>query len=379
MLSYIRLIVAVLIFAIVPASLAHEVRPAVADIQFFPAGEVRLSIEVNLEALIAGIDPKYSNTDDAPDAQRYNRLRALSAEQLAQEYTKFVSRYLQGIHLSVDGQDLVLENAGVDIPVPGDLRLSRISRVSFQSELIADGHAVQFAYAAEFGNIAVKFRKGEQQAVSVHWLTDGASSPDYTLDEEVLPRSRMQTAETYVELGFIHIVPKGIDHILFVLGLFLMSLRLGPLLAQVTAFTLAHSITLGLSIYGVISLSPLIVEPLIALSIAYVGIENVLRGHNSPSRIIVIFVFGLLHGLGFSTVLTEIGLPRSEFLTALLSFNIGVEFGQLTVIMLAMAVVYFSGLARHPRYREWVIIPGSILIALVGSYWFIERSIGLPW
>lgn len=377
MFSLLRILI-VLIGAYVSSAMAHEIRPAVADIQFFPGGEVHLSMEVNLEVLIAGIDPRYSDTDDAPEAAKYNVLRSLSPAQLELEYTQFAPRYVQGITLLADGVTLALERSGVEIPVTDDIRLSRISTLHYRGLLPEIAQTIQFGYAVEYGNVAAKFRKGEAQANTVHWLTQGALSPSFTLDQDSLPRSRLETAGTYTLLGFVHIVPKGVDHILFVLGLFLLSLKLGPLLTQITTFTVAHSITLGLSIYGIISLSPLWVEPLIALSIFYVGIENIIRGRNSFSRLVVIFLFGLLHGLGFSTVLTEIGLPDSEFLVALLTFNVGVELGQLSVILVALGLVYLSGLARHPRYRQRVVIPGSALISMVGLYWFIERVALLP-
>ena len=127
----------------------------------------------------------------------------------------------------------------------------------------------------------------------------------------------------YLWLGYTHILPQGLDHILFVIGLFLLSPRLKTLLLQVTAFTIAHSITLGLSMYGIVSLPPRVVEPLIALSIAYVAIENLLTRELKPWRVALVFTFGLLHGLGFAGVLRELGLPRAEFLTALLTFNAG--------------------------------------------------------
>jgi hydrogenase/urease accessory protein HupE len=184
----------------------------------------------------------------------------------------------------------------------------------------------------------------------------------------------MEVVSNYVVIGFEHIVPKGLDHILFVVGLFLFSLHLKPLLLQVTAFTLAHTITLGLSIYGVFSLPSNVVEPLIALSIAYVGLENCLSSQLRASRLVLVFAFGLLHGLGFAGVLTEIGLPRAEFLTALLSFNVGVELGQLAVILLCLLFVGWCR-GRH-WYRKVIIIPGSLLIAVIGLFWTWERALG---
>jgi len=173
-------------------------------------------------------------------------------------------------------------------------------------------------------------------------------------------------------LGFEHIVPKGIDHILFVLGLFLLSVKARPLLLQVTAFTLAHSITLGLTIYGVISLSPSVVEPLIALSIAYVGIENIFVKELKTWRVIIVFLFGLLHGMGFAGVLSELGLPESDFATALVFFNVGVEAGQLSVIAVSFMLVFWL-LKNQQLYRQWVVIPVSALISLVGLFWTYER------
>jgi hypothetical protein len=115
-------------------------------------------------------------------------------------------------------------------------------------------------------------------------------------------------------------------------GLFLLSLRWRPLLLQISAFTLAHSITLGLTMYGVVSLPARLVEPLIAASIVYVAVENLVTSELKPWRIALVFSFGLLHGMGFAGVLRDVGLPRPQFLTALLAFNAGVEAGQPTVI-----------------------------------------------
>ena len=165
------------------------------------------------------------------------------------------------------------------------------------------------------------------------------------------------------------------DHILFVLGLFLLSLRWKPLLFQVTAFTLAHSITLALTIYGIFSLSPKIVEPLISASIVYVAVENIFTRDLKPWRVFVVFGFGLLHGMGFAGVLSEIGLPRSDFLLALITFNVGVELGQLAVIVLAFLSVGLWTM-RKSWYRERISVPASAAIALIGTYWTVDRVLG---
>ena len=175
----------------------------------------------------------------------------------------------------------------------------------------------------------------------------------------------------YIYQGFVHIIPQGLDHILFVLALFLLATKTSTLLWQVSAFTLAHTITLALGIFGVINLPSSIVEPLIALSIAYVAVEIIYHQKLTKWRLPIIFAFGLLHGLGFASVLVEFGLPKNEYVSSLISFNVGVEFGQITVILLALLTTrWFS---KKPWYRQYVVIPVSALISVVAMYWFIER------
>ncbi len=206
---------------------------------------------------------------------------------------------------------------------------------------------------------------------TVEWITGTNWSDVIDLSKSFTPPTRLEIARQYLWLGYTHILPKGLDHILFVLGLFLLSPRWKTMLLQVTAFTVAHSITLGLSIYGLVSLPPRLVEPLIALSIAYVAIENLVTRELKPWRLALVFTFGLLHGLGFAGVLRELGLPREAFLTALLTFNLGVEGGQLTVIALALAAVF--PFMNKGWYHQRVVIPASILIAAIGLYWTLVR------
>lgn len=182
----------------------------------------------------------------------------------------------------------------------------------------------------------------------------------------------MDTARIYFQLGFEHIVPLGIDHILFVLCLFLLSKNLKTLIWQATAFTVAHSITLAIAALKLITVSSHIIEPIIALSIVFVAIENIAITQLKTSRIIIVFAFGLVHGLGFASALTNLGLPQNQFFTSLLSFNVGVELGQLTVIFIAWFLIgkWFS---NKEWYRKRIIIPSSIVIAGIGMYWTIQR------
>ena len=176
----------------------------------------------------------------------------------------------------------------------------------------------------------------------------------------------------YIQLGYKHILPDGFDHILFVAGLCLLSKRVSVLLWQATAFTVAHTITLMLSMKGIIVLPPSIVEPIIALSIAFIAIENMVMTELKPWRVLIVFAFGLVHGMGFASALNEMGLPRNAFYTSLLSFNAGVELGQISVIScMYFGLIYWFG--NKTWYRQRVTYPISILIAMIAIYWTITR------
>ncbi len=178
-------------------------------------------------------------------------------------------------------------------------------------------------------------------------------------------------ASQFIYIGFEHIIPKGLDHILFVLALFFLSTHWKPLLWQVTAFTIAHSITLALAMNDVIKVSPKVVEPIIALSIAAVALENLFSDKVSKWRWSGVFAFGLIHGLGFAGVLGEMQIPEGHFGLSLLCFNVGVELGQLAVIAIAWIIVV--GKEDQPWYPRYVRNPACYLLAAIGLYWTIER------
>lgn len=181
--------------------------------------------------------------------------------------------------------------------------------------------------------------------------------------EHVLPVTAMRTDWTKIT--------EGLDHILFVLGLFLLSRSWRPVVTQVTAFTLAHSLTLGLAAAGLIHVPSKIVEPIIAASIAAIAIENLLRTRYSSWRILIVFIFGAFHGLGFASGLAERPIPKDSFWAALTGFNVGVEGAQLTIIACAFALTFW--IKDETKYRRWIVIPASAAIAATGLYWAYER------
>lgn len=195
----------------------------------------------------------------------------------------------------------------------------------------------------------------------------------HPMDDVLSKLSRTEVAYVYLELGFQHIIPLGLDHILFVISIFLLNPKLKVVIWQATAFTIAHTITLGLAMYEIITPPTHIIEPVIALSIMFVAIENLITDKLKPARVAIVFVFGLIHGMGFASALTELGLPKNQFFSSLITFNIGVELGQITVILIAWFLIgkWFSD---KPWYRKRIVIPISTVIALFGLYWTIERT-----
>lgn len=224
-----------------------------------------------------------------------------------------------------------------------------------------------------YGSYALVVRHAGVEGESVEWIQAIAPSKPYSI-RSAAPTSFARAAIRACALGFTHIVPNGLDHILFVIGLFLLNARLRPILIQVSAFTLAHSITLGLTLFGLVSVPASIVEPLIALSIVYVACENLVTSTLKPWRVALVFGFGLLHGMGFAEALTHLNLARADFLTTLIGFNVGVEAGQLSVIA-AVALAMHALTVWTPRQRVWIARPASIAIALTGAIWVVERLI----
>jgi len=179
-------------------------------------------------------------------------------------------------------------------------------------------------------------------------------------------------AWAFFKMGIEHILT-GYDHLVFLFGLVLLRARLRELLAVVTAFTVAHSITLAIAVLGIFSPSPKFVEPAIALSIAYVGIENFFVKDGSK-RWRITFPFGLIHGFGFAGALQQIHVPSAQVPAALVSFNLGVEAGQLFAMSLVVPMVMLI------RQKDWFEPRGvrvlSGAVALAGGLWFVIRITG---
>lgn len=349
---------------------AHELRPAVAEVSV-REDRIEIALRLAVETLLAGIDQsQIADTDEAPEAEVYDQLRGLPDQTLAQMVEMRFADISRGIFIEGAGP---MRLTSVDVIAEPDLELPRDTVVTMSAELPAGTAPVSLGWAEENGGLVV--RHGEGPNAYAAFLQGGEVSAP-------LPRSGAVEESTgavflrFVVEGFEHIIPKGLDHILFVLGLFFFSLAWRPLLAQVTAFTLAHTVTLGLATLSIITTPAAqmwLVEALIAVSIAYVAIENILRPKLGWWRVLVVFGFGLLHGLGFASVLGDLGLAQGQFILSLIAFNIGVELGQLAVIAAAFVLLALP-FGRSAIYRRAVVIPGSLAIAFVGLWWAFERS-----
>jgi len=332
-------------------------------------GTFQVDMVCDLDALALGLP---QNTDDARLVATIQALSPGEFSELTQRLRQF---FVRRVRVRFDGVPAPFE---VSFP---DHLTSRATESSIPTILGLTARLngivpigatqVEFFASRSFSDVHLTV-DDVARVISVRSVLErGARSDPFTLRGEVAPPRRGEVGWQYLQLGFVHIVPNGADHILFVLGLFLLSVSLRPLVWQVTAFTLAHAITLALGAFAVVPLSPRIVEPLIALSIVWIAIENTLTPHLKPWRTGVVFVFGLLHGLGFAGVLAELGLPNEERVLALGMFNAGIEAGQMAIIALALSTL--GWFRNRAWYRRLLVVPLSGVIGLIGVVWTIER------
>lgn len=358
-------------------SIADVVKPALAEISVFAKGHYRVELRASLEAIMTGINSSYKNTQEAPNSDAYDALRVLQSAQLQEKFIPFRQQLEQQIQLNFDQKPTKLRILEIKIPEPGYTKVPRTSVIVFEGSIPETAKSLSWYYPERFSDNAVRVRQVDEVNEKWHWsawqwLRDDEVSQAFSLEEVFSPQRTIDVVTDYMEAGFQHIIPKGLDHILFILGIFLLGSGLKALAWQATMFTLAHSITLSLAMFEVINLPASLVEPLIALSIAYIAFENIFAHKLNNSRLALVFFFGLLHGMGFASVLAEFGMPENAYATALISFNLGVELGQLAILLTAYLCISHWFKNRQHFYR-YITLPGSVLIGLVGLYWTWDR------
>lgn len=189
------------------------------------------------------------------------------------------------------------------------------------------------------------------------------------IDLDLVGPTLGESFRSFVVLGMEHIVT-GYDHLAFLVGLLVTTSTLLALIKVVSSFTVAHSITLALATLGIVTLPPRLIESLIALSIAYIAIENFM-GRTLVHRWKITFLFGLVHGFGFSNILREMELTRRLMAVSLFSFNIGVEIGQLLFVCIVFPLIYY---VAGSRWKEQFLAATSLAIMALGFYWFVQRA-----
>ena len=343
---------------------AHEMGNTQMTATFDSGGAYRLDVFVDPDSLLtklkvfAGAD--VGGPDDTGREERDRRIEALGSVFLDR-----ISVYFDGVRAAP-----LFEYR----PATAFNDLAETPSIVRLTGLVPPGtREFSVAYAMALGSYALNVRIGDGPVQTV-WLNGTERSASIAVAAPPKPSTWSDIAWQYFCLGYTHILPKGADHVLFVIGIFLLSGRWQSIVKQVSAFTIAHSITLGLTMYGMVSLPAKVVEPLIALSICCVAIENLFTAELKPWRLALVFSFGLLHGMGFAGVLRDLGLPHGQFLTALLTFNAGVEAGQLSVVALAAAAVAHWR-SSAAAYRRLVVQPASLMIAAVGLFWTIQRAL----
>lgn len=339
-----------------PPASAHEGRPILAELVLSPNGAAVLTL-----------------SDDAAglgDLLGAEEVTETSASALAVRLRDEMSVLAQGIRLNSDKGPVAVQFQSLDV---ADQAGGATATIRLTGTVPAGATTLTWSLDPRLGESVIRVRRdGAPEPYAAVFVKAGETTPPLAIDAPVA-RSWGSVFVDYLFVGFDHIVPKGLDHILFVVGLFLLSTKLRTLLWQVTMFTLAHSVTLALGLLDVVRLPGEIVEPLIAASILYVAIDN-LRGPDlGRARTVIVFAFGLLHGLGFAGVLSEYGLPPGQFVPALIAFNIGVEVGQIAVIAVCFLAVGAWFGQRH-WYRQAVVIPGSLVIGAVAAFWAVERT-----
>ena len=362
-------------------SLALLMAPAAAhDLRFVKAAKeldltartYQLTVNYDVDSFLAGVDP-YHMTD-----VEFQAIARMPKDEMNKKLETVGFEMGKSVEISFDGR---AERPEIAFPEYADgmpaapmgtagYYLEHTRQIVFSGKIPEEAQAFSLTTKG-MGNCSLTIRQKGVETEVMHALGPDQTSPPYSLKEPPKPLTAAQVVAQFGYLGFEHIIPAGIDHILFVMGLFLLAAQFRPLFWQITSFTLAHSLTLLLAVYDMITIPGEIVEAIVALSIAYVAIENLVTKNLHWWRPVVVFAFGLLHGMGFAGGLKEIGIPDNHFILSLLSFNIGVEIGHLAVVgVMFLLVGWFR---EKPWYRARVVYPISGVIAAIALTWSVQR------
>lgn len=382
------------------ASVAHAHPPVdcVAVLRVKPAGDGGgvIEIDVTHDALAFVLNDTSRNIPDGPMLELLSGPDADIQRLLDAAKDRFQSLcevLVDGVRVPVlvvtmptagDVRDWQRRHSAYPLPI----RLELSARASFA----ADARGCTIKLPDTLGDAVLVVERAGAEPVAMP-LTAGERSPAFPLlgrddaagrgasglaqsGDVAAGPSTWSVLERFCALGFAHIIPDGPDHALFVLGLFLLVPRVKPVLVQVSAFTLAHTLTLSLTAVGLIGAPARLIEPAIALSIAFVAMENLCVTRVTWRRSLAAFAFGLLHGMGVASAFSEAGFPPGRLVASLAAFTVGVEAGHIAT--LAGAFLLLGWCRARPWYRSRVALPLSLVISAIALVWFAQRVAWVP-
>ena len=381
MFSYIKIIKLYLFLILVcflnlfsTSSISHEIKPSIADFTY-DESYLNFKIRLNAELILSNIDAStVSNTDSSSLSEIYDKFRILSKKELEQIFQNSWSEISSNIDIKINNETKKINLIKTEVEDIKNFEISRDTHVYFRVLLDENSEQFTFKWVKNYGPIILRENNNNklEDELVTEYLQSGIESSQFSFKENNFSKTFNSFTKFFV-LGIQHIIPKGLDHILFIFGLFLFSSSLKKLISQITIFTIAHSITLIFVSLSLMRINPQIVEPIIALSIVYIGLENIFKKYiKEYLRYIVILFFGLLHGLGFALVLSDIGYRSTDLFINLVSFNIGIEVAQISIVLVLYLLIALN-FAKNKNYRILFQVPSSILISSIGLYWFFER------
>jgi hypothetical protein len=354
-------LVTALVVLVAATASAHEIGTTQVDVTLHQDQTYVVDILTGGDSLLVRVERRAG----LPRTQR------LSPTAVAQRLEQLAPQFLAAVDLRFDGVAVRPAMHVLRVDAPGGTSPSSIT-IRLSGDIPQPAREVTWQYRLTYSTYSIAFANEGETATPRRWLEGDQRSPPFALSDAVRPPGRLTLARRYLRLGFIRIAPYGIEQIVFVLAMFLLAARVMPMLLQIAAFIAAQSIGLGLATYGIGVLSPNWLSGMVAVSITYVALENVVLREVKPWRIGVIFVFGLVHGAALAAVLRELGLPHANALTAWMSFNVGVVAAEVATIAAAFVLVT-SWAQTRPWYRYRVVVPSSAAMAVVATFWMLER------
>ena len=371
---YLFFIIAIFINFFSTITISHEIKPSIADFTY-DENFLNIKIRLNAELILSNIDAsKISNTNSSSLSDIYDKLRVLNTIELENLFKSSWQEISTNIDIKINNETKKINLINIEVEDIKNFEISRDTHIYLQVLLNNNSEYFTFSWIKKYGPIILRENSNHklEDELFTEYLQSGIESNQFSFNEKNF-KNRLNSFIKFFVLGVQHIIPKGLDHILFIFGLFLFSSSLKKLITQITIFTIAHSITLIFVSLSLMKINPQIVEPIIALSIVYVGIENIFKNYvKEYLRYVVILFFGLLHGLGFALVLSDIGYRSTDLFINLISFNIGIEVAQISIVLVLYLLVALN-FAKNKNYRMFFQVPSSILISSIGLYWFFER------